>query len=82
MAGIKDFTKSKSFLTTLHIYTKVEQSERWMVWEVTDRDRNFECWEVWTPKKGQWKKPLTDDFGTYGFYCLRKEDVEFWKRNL
>lgn len=82
MAGIKDFTKSVSFLTTTNSYTKVEQSERWMVWEVSDRNGNFECWEVWTPKDGQWRKPKMEDFGTTGFYCTRKQDVEFWKRNL
>lgn len=76
------YVKTKSFATRTQIYTKVDQSERWMVWEVTDRDRNFICWEVWAPKNGIFKKPKTDDFGITGFYCIRKEDVTFWKRNL
>lgn len=77
------YCKKKEFETSLHKYRKVEQTEKYIVWEVYHKDDTFEAWEVWTQNSdGRWRLPKPDDFGRTAFYCLRKEDVKFWKREL
>lgn len=73
-----NYSKRTEFETSLHKYRKVEQSEKYIVWEVYHKDDTFEAWEVW----GSLKMPKVEDYGKTAFYCLREEDIKFWKREL
>lgn len=83
-----DARSIKSFGRIGYVYTKIEESENWMVWELS-RDGKVYGWEVWKPKLRKnpdgnrvWAKIADEDFGIYGWYCTSKDSVEKKKREI
>lgn len=79
---IKDVREIDEF-ERIHInYRKVEQTDRYMVWEMTRGDKVI-GWEIWKPywRKNPdgvkvWAKPNDELFGTLCWYCTSKERLE------
>lgn len=69
-------------------YHKVEETEKYMVWEMR-RGEKLIGWEVWKPKWRKnpdgtrvWAKVGDEEFGVFGWYCTNEAAVERRKKLL
>lgn len=83
-----DARSIKDFKRVGYNYSKIEESESWMVWEMSRGGKPY-GWEVWKSKMKKnpdgsrvWAKPSDEDFGVYGWYCTSKEAVEKRKKMI
>lgn len=77
-----DARELKEFNRLGYHYTKIEETEDYMVWEMEQEGKTV-GYEVWKRKNYRnpdgnviWAKPSDEDFGRYGWYTPIKSRVQ------
>lgn len=70
-----DMRQVSTFTRCGYKYRKIEQTEKYMLWEMVKKNGKLAGYEVWNPMwyknpdgNRVWRKPIDESFGTYGWY--------------
>ena len=70
-----DMRQVSTFTRCGYEYRKIEQTDKYMLWEMVKKNGKLAGYEVWNPMwyknpdgNRVWRKPIDESFGTYGWY--------------
>lgn len=77
-----DARELKEFGRIGYHYTKIEETDTYMVWELTKDNKSY-GYEIWKFKKAKnpdgqivWAKPSDEEFGKYAWYGYNLESLK------
>ena len=77
-----DMRQVSTFTRCGYEYRKIEQTDKYMLWEMVKKDGKLAGYEVWkshwhkNPDGNRvWMKPNDESFGTYGWYYTSIEQA-------